>query len=64
LHYGTLQAVIIALEPFGRTERIYAADFIGVGPSGAVRTKPQVKRAMRQTERDFAKSGNSLAHRS
>ena len=23
-------------------ERIYAADFIGVGPSGAVRTKPQV----------------------
>jgi len=23
-------------------ERIYAADFMGVGPSGAVRTKPQV----------------------
>src|SRR5256885_17045157 len=23
-------------------ERIYAADFIGVGPSGAVRTKPQL----------------------
>ena len=23
-------------------DRIYAADFIGVGPSGAVRTKPQV----------------------
>src|SRR5262249_23371570 len=23
-------------------ERIYAADFIGIGPSGAVRTKPQV----------------------
>ena len=23
-------------------ERIYAADFIGVGPSGALRTKPQV----------------------
>ena len=23
-------------------ERIYAADFIGVGPSGTVRTKPQV----------------------
>jgi hypothetical protein len=23
-------------------DRIYAADFIGVGPSGTVRTKPQV----------------------
>src|ERR1700741_5239574 len=27
-------------------ERIYAADFIGVGPSGAVRTKPQVSRPL------------------
>ena len=29
-------------------DRIYAADFIGVGPSGRVRTKPQVIQISRQ----------------
>src|SRR5258708_1137424 len=35
-----IQAQIHADAP--ALDRIYAADFIGVGPSGAVRTKPQV----------------------
>src|ERR1700756_5297155 len=34
-------------------DRIYAADFIGVGPSGAVRTKPQVISDFRSGELKF-----------
>src|SRR5215470_6248462 len=40
LDHERIQAQIDADAP--ALERIYAADFIGVGPSGAVRTKPQV----------------------
>ena len=40
LDHERIQAQINA--DAGALERIYAADFIGVGPSGAVRTKPQV----------------------
>src|SRR5215813_13945178 len=40
LDYERIQAQIDA--DAAALERIYASDFIGVGPSGAVRTKPQV----------------------
>ena len=40
LDYERIQAQIKA--DAAALERIYATDFIGVGPSGAVRTKPQV----------------------
>ncbi len=40
LDHERIQAQIDADVP--ALERLYAADFIGVGPSGTVRTKPQV----------------------
>jgi len=36
-------------------DRIYAADFIGVGPSGTVRTKPQVICGDRPLDNDWAR---------
>jgi ketosteroid isomerase-like protein len=51
LDHERIQAQIDADAP--ALDRIYAADFIGVGPSGTVRTKPQVISDFRSGELKF-----------